>query len=93
MTKASIQNNIASQAAGKVYLVGAGPGAIDLITVRGARLLEQADIVFYDALVDAQMLTLCPQAIQIEVVSAVASFRPRNSLLINALWMLHKSIN
>ena len=52
---------------GKVYLVGAGPGAIDLITVRGAKLLEKAGIVFYDALVDPEMLTLCPQAIQIEV--------------------------
>ena len=52
---------------GKVYLVGAGPGAVDLITVRGAKLLEKADIVFFDALVDPEMLTLCPQAIQIEV--------------------------
>ena len=52
---------------GKVYLVGAGPGAVDLITVRGAKLLAQANIVFYDALVDPEMLTLCPQAIQIEV--------------------------
>jgi uroporphyrin-III C-methyltransferase len=52
---------------GKVYLVGAGPGAVDLITVRGAKLLEQADIVFYDALVDPEMLKLCPKAIQIEV--------------------------
>ena len=52
---------------GKVYLVGAGPGAVDLITVRGAKLLEQADIVFYDALVDPEMLKLCPQAIQVEV--------------------------
>ena len=52
---------------GKVYLVGAGPGAVDLITVRGAKLLEQADIVFYDALVDPEMLTLCPQAEKIEV--------------------------
>jgi uroporphyrin-III C-methyltransferase len=50
-----------------VYLVGAGPGAVDLITVRGAKLLEQADIVFYDALVDPEMLTLCPQAEMIEV--------------------------
>ena len=52
---------------GKVYLVGAGPGAVDLITVRGAKLLEKADIVFYDALVDPEMLTLCPQAIQVAV--------------------------
>ena len=53
-----------SKALGKVYLVGAGPGAADLITVRGAKLLEQADIVFHDALVDPDMLKLCPQAIQ-----------------------------
>lgn len=49
---------------GKVYLVGAGPGATDLITVRGAKLLEKADIVFHDALVDLAMLELCPQAIK-----------------------------
>ena len=49
---------------GKVYLVGAGPGAADLITVRGANLLAQADIVFHDALVDPAMLELCPQAIK-----------------------------
>lgn len=52
---------------GKVYLVGAGPGAADLITVRGAKLLEQANVVFHDALVDEAMLALCPQAIQIPV--------------------------
>ena len=52
---------------GKVYLVGAGPGAADLITVRGAKLLEQADIVFHDALVDPAMLELCPQAIKAPV--------------------------
>ncbi|MBU3612874.1 uroporphyrinogen-III C-methyltransferase [Polynucleobacter sp. MG-27-Goln-C1] len=49
---------------GKVYLVGAGPGATDLITVRGANLLAKADIVFHDALVDPAMLELCPQAIK-----------------------------
>ena len=42
-----------------VYLVGAGPGAADLITVRGAKILEQADIVFHDALVEPEMLALC----------------------------------
>ena len=59
--------NASTTPQGKVYLVGAGPGAVDLITVRGAKLLAQANIVFYDALVDPEMLTLCPQAIQIEV--------------------------
>jgi uroporphyrin-III C-methyltransferase len=53
-----------SSTLGKVYLVGAGPGAADLITVRGAKLLEQADIVFHDALVDPAMLEICPQAIK-----------------------------
>ena len=49
---------------GKVFLVGAGPGAADLITMRGANLLSKADIVFHDALVDPAMLELCPQAIK-----------------------------
>ena len=54
-------------AVGKVFLIGAGPGAADLITVRGAKILEQSDIVFHDALVEPEMLSLCPQAIQIPV--------------------------
>jgi uroporphyrin-III C-methyltransferase len=49
-------------ALGKVYLIGAGPGAADLITVRGARLLGEAEVVLYDALVTPEMLALCPQA-------------------------------
>lgn len=52
---------------GKVYLVGAGPGAADLITVRGAKLLERADIVFHDALVEQEMLALCPDAVLVPV--------------------------
>jgi len=52
---------------GKVYLIGAGPGAADLITVRGARLLAQAEVVLYDALVTPEMLELCAQAELISV--------------------------
>lgn len=52
---------------GKVYLVGAGPGAADLITVRGMRLLAQADVVLFDALVTPEMLQFAPQAKHIDV--------------------------
>jgi uroporphyrin-III C-methyltransferase len=52
---------------GKVYLIGAGPGAADLITVRGAKLLALADIVFYDALVEEELLAYCPQAKKVAV--------------------------
>jgi uroporphyrinogen III methyltransferase / synthase len=47
---------------GTVYLVGAGPGDATLITVRGARLLDVAQVVVYDALVNPSLLSYCPQA-------------------------------
>ena len=47
---------------GKVYLIGAGPGAADLITLRGAELLKRAGVVFHDALVQPELLALATKA-------------------------------
>ena len=52
---------------GKVYLIGAGPGAADLITVRGAKLLSRADVVLHDALIEPAMLDYAPNARRIAV--------------------------
>ncbi len=48
-------------APGTAWLVGAGPGDPDLLTMKAMRLIERADIVFYDALVGKDIVALIPQ--------------------------------
>ena len=70
---------------GTVYLVGAGPGDPDLLTLRAARLLERARLVVHDGLIDPAVLALA--ATDAELVS-VAKSRARHTLSqeeINAL--------
>jgi len=70
---------------GTVFLVGAGPGDPDLLTLRAARLIERAGLIVHDGLVDAAILALAPP--HAELIS-VAKSRARHTLsqdAINAL--------
>lgn len=74
-----------STAAGKIWLVGAGPGDPDLLTVKAMRLIAGADLIVHDGLVDPAILALAPPTA--ELVS-VAKARSRHTMVqeeINAL--------
>lgn len=71
--------------AGSVWLVGAGPGDPDLLTRKAARLLEQADIVFHDALVGPAILAVIPAHVKLTSVGKRSGRHSRAQPDINAL--------
>ena len=60
-------STVVSQA-GKVYLVGAGPGSLELLTVKAYQLLQGAQVLVHDALVNEELLTLVPADCEIHSV-------------------------
>jgi uroporphyrinogen III methyltransferase/synthase len=55
---------VARDEKGMVYLIGAGPGDAGLLTLRAAELLSRADVVVYDALVGAGVLSMIPRGVE-----------------------------
>lgn len=74
---------------GKVYLLGAGPGDPELLTLKSARILQSASIVLHDSLVSPEILALIPSTAERVDVGKSAGFRlltqdDINSLLVDA---------
>jgi siroheme synthase len=57
----------------KVYLVGAGPGDVKLITLRGLELIQKADVIIYDFLVNKDLLAFAKPGAEIIYVDKQAS--------------------
>lgn len=67
---------------GIVYLVGAGPGDPELLTLRAARLLSEADVIVHDGLVSSDILAMAPETSRL---ISVAKQRSRHSMAQDAI--------
>jgi len=70
---------------GKVYLVGAGPGDIELITLKGYHLICQADVILHDHLIPPELLSLARSTAEIISVGKFAGRHTMPQLQINTL--------
>jgi uroporphyrin-III C-methyltransferase len=68
-----------------IYIAGAGPGAVDLLTLRAAALLSPAHVVLHDDLVPQEILDLCPPSAQVVNVGKRCGRHGRSQEQINAL--------
>jgi uroporphyrin-III C-methyltransferase len=75
--------------AARIYIVGAGPGAADLLTLRAASLLRAANVVLHDDLVPQEILDLCPPSAQIVNVGKRCGRHGSSQEQINALMVWH----
>ena len=70
---------------GSVWIVGAGPGDPGLLTLLGYKSIKKADIIFYDALLNEQILSLAKPNVQLIYVGKRGNKKSINQLEINKL--------
>ena len=71
---------------GKVYLVGAGPGHPELLTVKAVKLLEASDVIVYDRLIQEEILALAkPSAERIYMGKSVGIHESRQEEIFDVL--------
>ena len=78
---------------GKVYLIGAGPGDPELLTLKAARLLAHADVVLYDALVSREVLALVARTAELIDVGKRAGKKLLTQDEINSLLVSYAAKN
>jgi len=76
---------------GKVYLVGAGPGDPDLLTLKALKLMKSADIVLYDDLIRPEILALIPSSTQLQNVGKRFGQKRISQEEING-WLIHSAM-
>ncbi len=79
------ERGILMETQGKVWLVGAGPGDLGLLTLKGKAVLDAAQVVVYDALVGPEVLALVPEAAERINVGKRASHHTRTQAEINQI--------
>jgi uroporphyrin-III C-methyltransferase len=75
--------------AGKIWIVGAGPGSADLLTMRAVAILRAAAVVLHDDLVSAEVLALCPPSAVVINVGKRCGLRGHSQDEINFLMIFH----
>ena len=74
---------------GKVYLVGAGPGDIDLITVKGVKCIEQADVILYDRLINKELLQYAKDGVELIYCGKLPDYHTLKQETINRFLVKH----
>ncbi|WP_179194779.1 uroporphyrinogen-III C-methyltransferase [Bacillus sp. EAC] len=69
---------------GKVYLVGAGPGDADLITVKGLKCIQNADVILYDRLVNKELLVYAKDSVELIYAGKLPNYHALKQETINA---------